>query len=178
MGIRVTGGVFRGRIIDSPLSNATRPTGSMAREALFNILQGVDDFAVLDLFAGSGIMGIEAVSRGAESVVAVEMNKAQAAKIKKQYQTLNIANRLTLLEKDALTLLDNDAYLQKFNLIYADPPFKNMTYPDLRPFLKFLAPGGVAVFECPSRNLPEWTNEGKVRKYGESSLAFFYASEP
>lgn len=177
MGIRVTGGAFRGRIIDSPLSNATRPTGSMAREALFNILQGVDEFAVLDLFAGSGIMGIEAVSRGAESVVAVEMNKAQAAKIKKSYQALNIVDRLTLLEKDALSLLNNDSYLQKFNLIYADPPFKDMAYPDLRPFLKFLAPGGVAVFECPSRNLPEWTCEGRVRKYGESSLALFFNEE-
>ena len=69
MPIRITGGDLRGRMVPSPPSMKTRPTGSRTREALFNILQSVDGFRMLDLFAGSGIMGIEALSRGASHVV-------------------------------------------------------------------------------------------------------------
>ena len=65
--------MLRGRNVPSPETSKTRPTGSRTREALFNILQGVEGFRMLDLFAGSGIMGIEALSRGASHVVAVEM---------------------------------------------------------------------------------------------------------
>lgn len=171
MAIRITGGSLRGRQVASPAGSGTRPTGSMAREALFNILSDVSGFEVLDLFAGSGIIGIEALSRGAKAVTAVELNKAQASKIREAYRTLGLAEKLTLLERDALTLQE---ILKKgsFDLIYADPPFTR-EYPDLRIFLQFLAPGGVAVFECPSRKLPSWTAEGRVRRYGESSLAFF-----
>lgn len=65
MSIRITGGRFKGRYIESPFNNSTRPSSSMLREALFNILYSVEGFSVLDLYAGSGIIGIEAVSRGA-----------------------------------------------------------------------------------------------------------------
>lgn len=171
MAIRITGGSLRGRVVASPGGSGTRPTGAMAREALFNILRSVSGFKVLDLFAGSGIIGIEALSRGAATVTAVEVNKAQASKIRESYRALGLLPNLTLLEKNALNLQES---LPKghFDLIYADPPF-TQEYPDLRIFLQFLAPGGVAVFECPSRKLPSWTAEGKVRRYGESSLAFF-----
>ncbi|MEE1277048.1 MAG: 16S rRNA (guanine(966)-N(2))-methyltransferase RsmD [Fibrobacteraceae bacterium] len=172
MGIRVTGGLFRGRVINSPEGLLVRPTGARTREAVFNILQDVSGFSVLDLFAGSGIMGIEALSRGASSVVAVENNRAQALAIKTNYRHLQIEKSLTLLEKDALTL-DSVLASYQFDLIYADPPFVK-EYPDLRKFLDFLSPDGVAIFECPSRAIPEWALEGKVRRYGESSLAFFW----
>ncbi len=185
MGIRITGGTLRGRIIDSPLSPLTRPTGAMTREAVFNILQDVSGFKVLDLFAGSGIMGIEALSRGADFVVAVEKNHAQALAIKKTYQKLGLENKLLLLEQDALNFksiasailhvahshFENSDDSIKFDLIYADPPFKE-TYPDLRACASLLDERGVAVFECPSRALPEWTSPLRVRRYGESSLAF------
>ena len=172
MGIRVTGGLFRGRVINSPEGLLVRPTGARTREAVFNILQDVSGFSVLDLFAGSGIMGIEALSRGASSVVAVENNRTQALAIKNNYRHLQIEKSLTLLEKDALTL-DSVLASYQFDLIYADPQFIK-EYPDLRKFLDFLSPDGVAIFECPSRAIPEWALEGKVRRYGESSLAFFW----
>lgn len=171
MGIRITGGLFRGRIIDSPTGMLVRPTGARTREAVFNILQDVSSFKVLDLFAGSGVMGIEAISRGASSVVVVENNKKQAQSIKNNYRKLQIERNLTLFEKDALSI---ESHLEnlKFDLIYGDPPFKE-DYPDLRKFLEYLEPSGVAIFECPSRKLPAWAEEAKIRKYGESSLVFF-----
>lgn len=174
MPLRITGGLLRGRNVPSPSTFKTRPTASRTREALFNILQSVENFNVLDLFAGSGIIGIEALSRGAKSVTAVEMSHTQAILIKNAYAALSLNKNLTLFEKDALNLpIDS---LNKFNLIYADPPFKGMPYPDLRKFYSHLALGGVAVFEAPTKNLPEWANEcDQIRKYGESSLLMYWA---
>lgn len=181
MAIRITGGTLRGRNVSSPDSSRTRPTASRTREALFNILQGVEGFRVLDLFAGTGIMGIEAVSRGASQVVAVEMSRTQARLIASAYKSLSQEQKLTLFETDALNLSrENLCAAEGFDLIYADPPFKNADYPDLRKFLDWLNPGGVAVFEAPSKNLPAWvqeaeaSGEAKVRKYGESSLVIFH----
>lgn len=182
MPIRITGGMLRGRNVPSPETSKTRPTGSRTREALFNILQGVEGFRMLDLFAGTGIMGIEALSRGAASVVAVEMAHSQARLVYQAYKALSLEKQITLYEKNALTL-DRETVCGEggFDLIYADPPFKDMDYPDLRKFWEWLNPGGVAVFEAPSRSLPAWVKEAsdagtvKVRRYGESSLVIYRA---
>ena len=175
MPIRITGGLLRGRNIESPDSMKTRPTASRTREALFNILQGVEGFRMLDLFAGSGIMGLEAISRGAVSVTAVELARPQARMIERSYKAVGVFDKLKLLETNVLTLKKEVLCAEEgFDLIYADPPFKDMEYPDLRPFIEWLNPGGVAVFEAPSRKLPDWATEegfqGQVRRYGESSL--------
>lgn len=175
MPIRITGGLLRGRNIESPDSMKTRPTASRTREALFNILQGVEGFRMLDLFAGSGIMGLEAISRGAESVTAVELARPQARMIERSYKSVGVLSKLKLFETNVLTLKKEVVCAEGgFDLIYADPPFKDMVYPDLRSFVEWLNPGGVAVFEAPSRKLPEWAKgddfEGQVRRYGESSL--------
>ena len=156
----------------------TRPTASRTREALFNILQGVDGFRMLDLFAGSGIMGLEAVSRGAVSVTAVELARPQARMIERSYKAMGVDSKLKLFETNVLTLKKEIVCADGgFDLIYADPPFKDMDYPDLRPFIEWLNPGGVAVFEAPSRKLPGWATgdefQGQVRRYGESSLIIF-----
>ena len=175
MPIRITGGLFRGRVIESPDSMKTRPTASRTREAVFNILQGVEGFRVLDLFAGSGIMGLEAISRGAASVTAVELARVQARMIERSYKAVGVFDKLKLLETNVLALKKEILCAEEgFDLIYADPPFKDVDYPDLRPFIEWLNSGGVAMFEAPSRKLPEWASnddfQGQVRRYGESSL--------
>ena len=131
MSIRITGGTLRGRNVPSPDTSRTRPTASRTREALFNILQGVEGFRVLDLFAGTGIMGIEAISRGAASVTAVEMSKPQAKLVRQAYTSLKLESKLTLLETDVMDL-SRDLLCKEggFDLIYGDPPFKDMDYPD------------------------------------------------
>jgi len=152
----------------------TRPTASRTREALFNILQGVEGFRMLDLFAGSGIMGLEAVSRGASCVTAIELASSQAKMIARSYKAMGVDSKLRLIEASVFALKKDVVCAEGgFDLIYADPPFKDMDYPDLRPFIEWLNPGGVAVFEAPSRKLPVWADEGRVRRYGESSLIIF-----
>lgn len=175
MPIRITGGSFRGRSVSSPQGEGTRPTAALAREALFNILQDVSGYAVLDLYAGTGIVGMEAVSRGAAIVYAVEMRNAQARLIQKAYEALDVSDKLHLITRNAMSLCENPSPVKDgFDLIYADPPFTE-AYPDLRGFFKWLKPGGYAVFEVPSRAVPEWAPVEAVRRYGESSLAFFRA---
>lgn len=177
MPIRITGGMLRGRNVPSPDTMKTRPTASRTREALFSILQGVDGFRMLDLFAGSGIMGLEAISRGASSVTAVEMAHSQARVVLQAYKALGQESKLLLLESNALTLKKEILCKEQgFDLIYADPPFKDMEYPDLRNFIEWLNPLGVAVFEAPSRNIPAWADGAEVRRYGESSLLIYRAS--
>lgn len=177
MPIRITGGMLRGRNVPSPDTMKTRPTASRTREALFNILQGVDGFRMLDLFAGSGIMGLEAISRGASSVTAVEVAHSQARVVLQAYKALGQESKLLLLESNALTLKKEILCKEQgFDLIYADPPFKDMEYPDLRNFIEWLNPLGVAVFEAPSRNIPAWADGAEVRRYGESSLLIYRAS--
>lgn len=180
MPIRITGGMLRGRNIPSPDTMKTRPTASRTREALFNILQSVDGFKVLDLFAGSGIMGLEAISRGAEHVTAVEMAHSQARMVLQAYKSVGMEARLLLLESNALALKKESLCREGgFDLIYADPPFKDMEYPDLRIYVDWLNPGGVAVFEAPSKRLPAWAKDDEangrvnIRKYGESSLLIY-----
>lgn len=180
MPIRITGGMLRGRNVPSPDTMKTRPTASRTREALFNILQDVENFRMLDLFAGSGIMGIEAISRGAASVTAVEMAHSQARMVLQAYKALSLEKQLTLVESNALNL-SRETFCKDggFDLIYADPPFKDMEYPDLRKYLDWLNPRGVAVFEAPSKKLPAWAKEDeandlvRIRKYGESSLLIY-----
>lgn len=135
---------------------------------------------MLDLFAGSGIMGIEAISRGAASVVAVELVHSQARLVYQAYKALGLSEKVTLLEKNALMLeKESLCATEGFDLIYADPPFKDREYPDLRKYWEWLNPGGVAVFEAPSKNLPAWVKEAdeagtvQVRRYGESSLVIY-----
>ena len=175
MPIRITGGEFRGRMVPSPVGGKTRPTGSLARQALFNILPSVEGFYVLDLFCGSGIMGIEAMSRGASAIHAVEISKTQGKIIQKAYQDLGIQAQTTLHMVDVMSLLQKPwPQAGTFDLIYADPPF-TQTYPDLRPFCSWLAPQGTAIFEAPSRSLPSWASEAvDQRRYGESTLLFFH----
>jgi 16S rRNA (guanine966-N2)-methyltransferase len=127
-------------------------------------------------------MGIEAISRGAASVVAVELVHSQARLVYQAYKALGLSEKVTLLEKNALTLEKESLCAEEgFDLIYADPPFKDREYPDLRPYWQWLNPGGVAVFEAPSKNLPAWVKEAdeagtvQVRRYGESSLVIYRA---
>ena len=84
------------------------------------------------------------------------------------------------MEKNALTLEKESLCAEEgFDLIYADPPFKDMQYPDLRKYWEWLNPDGVAVFEAPSKNIPAWVKEAseagtvQVRRYGESSLVIY-----
>lgn len=120
--MRITGGKFGGRIIGVPKSDAVRPTQDRVREALFSMLTGVlPDADFLDLFAGSGAVGIEALSRGARSAVFVERDPKHLAVLKKNAAALGVENA-HFVRADAYRWAESYAG-DGFDIVFADPPY-------------------------------------------------------
>jgi 16S rRNA (guanine966-N2)-methyltransferase len=122
--MRIVGGEARGRTLHFLSESKERPTSDFLREALFNILGPLQDFSFIDLFAGSGSVGIEAVSRGAAEVVLVEKNKKIASVAQNNIESCGFKDRCRLLNLDvenALHKLNNKK--RNFDIIFADPPY-------------------------------------------------------
>jgi 16S rRNA (guanine966-N2)-methyltransferase len=124
--VRVVAGAYRGRRLDAPRGRSTRPTSDRVREALFSILgpAGVEGSRVLDLFAGSGALGIEALSRGAAEAVFVDSDARAVAAVEANLETLGIDARVH--RRDALSWLESAAGGEEaFDLVFADPPYSS-----------------------------------------------------
>ncbi len=120
--VRIIGGECRGRILQFPDAPGLRPTTDRVRETLFNWLQfDIPGARCLDLFAGSGVLGFEAASRGAGHVVLVEQSRRVFAMLEKNRATLNFGDRVDLVCKDALQWLVQNG--EAFDIIFLDPPF-------------------------------------------------------
>jgi 16S rRNA (guanine966-N2)-methyltransferase len=120
--VRLIGGEWRSRVLQFPDAPDLRPTPDRVRETLFNWLQpGIQGARCLDLFAGSGALGLEALSRGADAVVALETH-AQAAQALLHNASLLKTDQLKVIRQDALRWLDQPA-TQKFDVVFMDPPF-------------------------------------------------------
>jgi 16S rRNA (guanine966-N2)-methyltransferase len=121
--VRIIAGAWRGRTIDVPPGSSTRPTADRVRETLFSMLASrlgtFEELRVADLFAGSGALGFEALSRGAASVTFVESDRAAATTIRRNAEKLGASGRVTLFGGSALVLPGRD----QFDLIFADPPY-------------------------------------------------------
>ncbi|HEY9787496.1 MAG TPA: 16S rRNA (guanine(966)-N(2))-methyltransferase RsmD [Candidatus Obscuribacterales bacterium] len=176
--MRITGGNARGRSIASPQGPGVRPTGAKVRQAVFNILGARTNGArFLDICAGTGLIGLEALSRGAKSLIAVEENrqmvKAIQASLKKLgYEAEVIAGDL----RQVLPVLEG----QQFDIIFADPPYGSpLTNSILTSVDKYslLAEAGVFIIEhARNQALPDETErllKSDVRHYGQTSLTFF-----
>lgn len=126
--MRIVGGAFRGRPLKAPASDATRPTTDRTRESLFNILAhrediDVDGARVLDLFAGTGALGLEAVSRGAAFALFVEDAGPARATIRTNVEALGLAGRTKIFRRDA-TRIGEVGTMKPFDLVFADPPYR------------------------------------------------------
>jgi 16S rRNA (guanine966-N2)-methyltransferase len=123
--MHIIAGIHRNKRLISPKGLQTRPTASHLREALFNICQNdVVDSTFLDLCAGSGGIGLEALSRGASFVTFVEHHRDAAACIRQNIQLLNEENKSQILQGDVLRMLESlKKKGESFSLIYADPPY-------------------------------------------------------
>lgn len=176
--LRVIGGALRGRRIAAPLGRDTRPSADRVREALFNILgQDMSGLVVLDLFAGSGALGIEALSRGAARCVFVERAPAAAGQVRANLAALGLEDRGRVLAADALRAGPGLAQAGPFDLALADPPYeKDLVQPALMLAAGLLAPGGRLAIEHAPGETPEaaagLAAQG-TRNYGQTRLSFF-----
>jgi 16S rRNA (guanine966-N2)-methyltransferase len=121
--MRIIAGEWRGRAIEAPPGPATRPTADRVRETLFSMLVSrlgsFEDLRVADLFAGSGALGLEALSRGAATVTLVESDAKAAALIRRNAEKLKAAERARIINGSALALPRSEP----FDLVFADPPY-------------------------------------------------------
>ena len=185
--MRVIAGTYRSRILKSLKGLALRPTSDRLRETLFNVLgPGVAGSRFMDLFAGTGAIGIEAVSRGAADVVFVENHAPAAALIRRNLASLGIQNGATVLAMDALRGLEMVASRKKrhtcgYNYVFLDPPYAaSKDYLSVLESLgrrSLLAPGGVVIAEHRRTfDLPEEAGAlqcYRVLKQGDAALNFY-----
>ena len=171
--MRIISGIRRGHTIHAPAGRSTRPTSDRVRESVFNILGPVDGASVLDLYAGSGALGLEALSRGAAHVVFVERDPAAVRAIERNLDTLRL--RATVVRRDVVSMLA--AETRKYDLVLVDPPYD--MYPDVQPQLArylppVLAEDGVVVVETDARTRPELPLEERTsRKYGSVRVTVY-----
>ena len=149
--VRIVGGEWRGRLLRFPAVPGIRPTPDRVRETLFNWLQQrVAGSRCLDLFAGSGALGLEALSRGAAEVVFVDLEPAVTHYLVGQLKDFR-CERGQVVRSDAARYLDGP--VQAFDLVFLDPPFDAAVLPDICARLErggWLAPGGYAYLEAPA----------------------------
>jgi 16S rRNA (guanine966-N2)-methyltransferase len=123
--MRIIAGSRKGARIFAPKGHDTRPTGDRVREAAFNLIGPVEGMHVLDLYAGSGAMGIEALSRGAASCVFVERDRAAARVIQANLEKLRLTGAVVANRDAATALRDERARGRRFDLVLADPPYED-----------------------------------------------------
>jgi len=177
--MRIISGKYKGRRISAPSNITARPTTDFAKEGLFNLLNNRIDFEgidVLDLFAGTGGISIEFVSRDCKSVISIEQNEKHCNFIRKTCNELKI-NNLSLLKTDVFKFIAGCH--TKFDMIFADPPYEleNLAeIPDLIFKYDLLKEGGLFVLEHSAKN--SFTNHPKFvdhRSYGNVNFSFFEA---
>ncbi len=174
--MRVIGGELGGRVLRSP-EGGTRPTSDRVREALFQRLGDVSGARVLDLYAGSGALGIEALSRGAAGAVFVERAPRAAALLRANLDQLELAARARVLQADVVAGLRRLAREgDRFDLVFADPPYASQELARTFAVLGetcIVLPGGMLIAETSARAaVPEAPGFAELdrRKYGGTLL--------
>lgn len=186
--MRIIAGEWKGRRLVAPKGRGVRPTLDKVREAIFDVLTlQVDGARVLDLFAGTGAMGIEALSRGAAQVTWVDEEARPIAAIRENLQKLGApAARCEILNATALAAIRRFARAERqFDIVFVDPPYEGGLYDETMMALaveRIVAPGGLVAVEH-GRRIEVSANYGdllqfKVRRYGETCVAWFRRGAP
>jgi 16S rRNA (guanine(966)-N(2))-methyltransferase RsmD len=176
--MRIIAGTLRGRSILPPAGYKARPTTDFAKEGLFNTLGNefyFEDLSVLDLFGGTGSISFEFASRGAGSVIIVEMNPANAAFIKKTAASLGVGDRVQVVRHNVFDFIP--LCTKRFDIVFADPPYALEgldTLPDRILTAGLVVDGGYLILEHPSTyDFAAHPSFVKERKYGNVHFSYF-----
>ena len=179
--MRIIAGSRKGARIFAPKGLETRPTGDRVREAVFNLVGPVDGAEVLDLYAGSGAMGLEALSRGAGRVTFVESDREAAETILRNLDKLQLEGAVVLREDAGRRLATDAAGGRRYDLVLIDPPYSMLarTLPTLATYLPaVVAENGIAVVESDARDEPDLPLPKRTsRRYGAARVTVFEAAE-
>lgn len=176
--MRIIAGLSKGRRLSAPRSFLVRPVADKVKGAIFNILGNIEGETALDLFAGSGSVGLEALSRGASRVVFVDALPASLAILRKNILQCGFLDKASVIRgRIPLVLRSLARRLEKFNLVFVDPPYdKNLIHPTLEALLenKLIDAQSRVIIEHSPRESP--IHSGFVladqRKYGQTFISF------
>jgi 16S rRNA (guanine966-N2)-methyltransferase len=175
--MRIVAGSRKGHRIEAPKGVITRPTGDRVREAVFSIVGSVEDAKVLDVFAGSGAMGLEALSRGAASAVFVERDREASRVISRNLEKLRLTGAVVLAQDAVRALAEEKARGHRYDLVLVDAPYEEWEryeapLGELLPEL--LGENGLAVVETSSRVEPILPlTLVTTRRYGSARVTVF-----
>lgn len=173
--MRVIAGRLGGRTFDSPNGHRTHPMSEKARGALFNALGDIEGLTLLDAFAGSGAVGIEAISRGAGSVVFVERDVAAVRTIQHNVQLLGIEDMVHVAAQGVTSWSETHAS-DVFDIVVADPPYDDIRLGPLERLVAHAKADGLFVLSWPgSASVPEFSalTELKTKSLGDIQLVFY-----
>ena len=177
--MHIIAGTARGRQILTPQGRNTRPTLGRVKESLFGILQfSLEGARVLDLYAGSGSLGMEALSRGAAFAVFNDSDRGCCDLIRRNLDSLGFTGRAALMQFDAMTAIGRLSGGQAFDIVFLDPPYKMGAEQALTALFRegLVAPGGRVVVEHAWEDAPhaeESIERVDTRKYGDTGISFF-----
>lgn len=175
MNVRLISGKYGGRIIEGSGTDRTHPMGERIRNALFNkIASELDDAEVLDAFAGSGALGLEALSRGAKKATFIEKDRIAQKIISNNIKLLGVEEHSTLVKASVLSYIATTK--EQFDVIFVDPPYHDVQLSTVSELIRLLKPNGLMVLSYPGRG-EMLTETGVVvvdnRSYGNAALAFY-----
>lgn len=180
--MRIISGIYKGRSIEVPKNFKGRPTTDFARESLFNILGNkieIEGARVLDLFAGTGAISLECLSRGALDVLAIELSPVHVKSIRKNFDAFEF-NQADVIRGDVFKMLDKK--IGEFDVIFADPPYDIpglMKLPEMILQSEMLKANGIFVLEHPDKmdfsKIEGWLDH---RRYGNVNFTFFTSRKP
>lgn len=173
--MRIIAGRLGGRTFDSPRGHRTHPMSDKIRGALFNMLGDINGLTVLDAFAGSGALSFEAVSRGASSAVAIELDKQAYEAVQSNIATLGLDEQVIIMRKNSAGWSRNNRH-KSFDIVLADPPYNDIRPKLLQDLTIHVRSGGIFVLSWPGgepiRQFPGVTVLAH-KTYGDAQLVFY-----
>jgi len=173
--LRIISGLYGNRTIQAPDTVATHPMSERVRNALFNIVSDeIKDAHVLDVFAGSGALGLEALSRGAAHATFVERDSRAVVTLEANIALFNLKSQTQTIQADVAVWLD--ACKDTFDIILADPPYDDTQFTTVMSLKKLLKPDGLMILSYPGRGETPPANGVVVvdnRSYGTAALTFY-----
>lgn len=177
MNVRLIAGKYGKRVLAAPDGTQTHPMSERIRNALFNSIgKEIQDAVVLDAFAGTGAVGLEALSRGAREVIFVEKDRVAHKVIQNNARLLNLGNEVQVIKAPVLRWIEDWDADKKFDVIFADPPYDDLQLSTVGQLFELLKPGALMVLSHTGRGeVP--VQDGIVvvdnRSYGNAYLTFF-----
>jgi 16S rRNA (guanine966-N2)-methyltransferase len=176
MNVRIIAGKFGGRIIQAPEGKVTHPMSERVRSSMFNILGDVVKGAeVLDAFAGTGSLGLEALSRGAINATFIERDRSACLTLRQNIETLAVGDNSTVLQMNVASWITKNPD-KLFDVIFTDPPYNDMQFSTVSRLCQKLRPNGFMILSYPGRGeVPPVDGIVVVdnRSYGTAALAFY-----